>query len=160
MTVWQGWRDFRRFQALPARDRNLVFYSETHQDWHHLQPLIDFLVAHLSRTVCHITSEPPVPLSPSVGGGFHTFRISSTVLCTWLFQTLKADVMVLTMLDLHNFQLKRSIHPVHYLYVFHSMGSTHMVDHENSYDHYESLLCTGTHSVAELRRHGAVTGLT
>jgi hypothetical protein len=159
MKVWQDWRDYRRFQKLPSRDRNIVFYSETHQDWHHLQPLIDFLIHPLGRTVCHVTSEPAVPLPRPPAAGLHTFRIRSSVLCTWLFQTLKADVMVLTMLDLHNFQLKRSIHPVHYCYVFHSMGSTHMVDHENSYDHYESLLCTGPHHVTELRRREELKGL-
>ena len=159
MKVWQDWSNYRRFQKLPPRDRNIVFYSETHQDWHHLQPLIDFLTERLSRTVCHVTSEPTVPLLPVSRAGLSTFRIRSSVLCTWLFQTLKADVMVLTMLDLHNFQLKRSIHPVHYVYVFHSMGSTHMVDHENSYDHYESLLCTGPHHVAELRRREELKGL-
>jgi YidC/Oxa1 family membrane protein insertase len=79
--------------------------------------------------------------------------------CIWLFQAIKADVMVLTMLDLQNFQLKRSIHPVRYAYVFHSMGSTHMVDHENSYDHYDSLLCTGPHHVAEIRRREQLKGL-
>ncbi len=158
MKVWQDWRDFRRFRALPPRDRNIVFYSETHQDWHHLQPLIDFLTERLSRTVCHISSEPTVAF-PAPRPNQHTFRVGAGVLCTWLFQTLKADVMVLTMLDLHNFQLKRSIHPVHYIYVFHSMGSTHMVDHETSYDHYESLLPTGPHHVAELRRREELKGL-
>ena len=158
MKVWQDWRDSRRFRALPPRDRNIVFYSETHQDWHHLQPLIGFLTERLSRTVCHISSEPTVAF-PAPRPNQHTFRVGAGVLCTWLFQTLKADVMVLTMLDLHNFQLKRSIHPVHYVYVFHSMGSTHMVDHENSYDHYESLLPTGPHHVAELRRREELKGL-
>ena len=159
MKAWQDWRDYRRFQQLSPSHRNIVFYSETHQDWHHLQPLIDFLTGPLVRTVCHVTSEPAVPFPPGERPRLHTFRVRSSVLCTWLFQTLRADVMVLTMLDLHNFQLKRSIHPVHYLYVFHSMGSTHMVDHENSYDHYESLFCTGPHHVAELRRREELKGL-
>src|SRR5215475_2565367 len=159
MKAWQDWRDYRRFQQLSPSHRNIVFYSETHQDWHHLQPLIDFLTGPLARTVCHVTSEPAVPFPPGERQGLHTFRVRSSVLCTWLFQTLRADVMVLTMLDLHNFQLKRSIHPVHYLYVFHSMGSTHMVDHEDSYDHYESLLCTGPHHVAELRRREELKSL-
>ena len=158
MEIWQDWTSYRGFQKLPPRDRNLVFYSETHQDWHHLQPLIDVLTGPLARTVCHVTSEPAVPLPPAAPG-LHAFRIRSGALCTWLFQTLKADVMVLTMLDLQNFQLKRSLHPVHYCYVFHSMGSTHMVDHENSYDHYESLLCAGPHHVAEIRRREELAGL-
>ena len=76
MSIWQDWRSFRRFQKLPARDRNIVFYSETHQDWHHLQPLIDFLVERLSRPVCHVTSEraAPLPRTPDAG---HVFRIET-----------------------------------------------------------------------------------
>ena len=150
--MWQDWKSYRCFQRLPPRDRNIVFYSETYQDWHHLQPLIDFLVERLSRTVCHVTSEHRVPLPSPPGAGVHAFRIRPGALCTWLFHTIKADVMVLTMLDLQNFHLKRSLHAVHYAYVFHSMGSTHMVDHANSYDHYDSLLCVGPHHVAEIRR--------
>ena len=56
------------------------------------------------------------------------------------------------MMDLQNLQLKRSTYPVHYIYLFHSMGSTHMVDNENSFDHYESLFCAGPHQVKEIRR--------
>ena len=152
MSMWQDWKSYRRFQRLAPRDRSIVFYSETYQDWHHLQPLIEFLVDRLSRTVCHVTSERAVPLPSAPSAGVHAFRIGPGALCTWFFQTIKADVMVLTMLDLQNFHLKRSVHPVHYAYVFHSMGSTHMVDHANSYDHYDSLLCIGPHHVAEIRR--------
>src|SRR5258706_390702 len=159
MKVWQGWRDFRRFQTLPALARTLVFYSETHQDWHHLQPLIDFLTERLSRTVCHVTSEPRVPLPAVSGAGPPTVRIRSGAVLTWFFQMLEADVMILTMLDLGNFQLKRSIHPVRYVYVFHSPGSTHMVDHENSYDNYDSLFCVGPHHVAEIRRREQMKAL-
>jgi YidC/Oxa1 family membrane protein insertase len=97
----------------------------------------------------------PLPSAP----GLHGFRIGPGAICTWFFQTLKADVAVLTMLDLHNFHLKRSLHPVHYAYVFHSMGSTHMVDHPNSYDHYDSLLCVGPHHIAEIRRREERYGL-
>jgi len=158
MSMWQDWKSLRRFHKLPPRDRSIVFYSETHQDWHHLQPLIDFLVERLSRTVCHVTSDPAAPLPPTPDAG-HTFRVRAGALCTWFFQTIQADVMVLTMLDLQNFHLKRSVHPVHYAYVFHSMGSTHMVDHENSYDHYDSLLCAGPHHVAEIHRREQLKGL-
>jgi hypothetical protein len=157
--IWQDWISYRRFQKLPPPERRIVFYSESDQDWHHLQPLIDFLTEKLSRTVCHVTSERAAALPSVPRAGLHTFRIRSGVVLTWFFQMLKADVMVLTMLDLQNFHLKRSTHPVHYIYVFHSMGSTHMVDHENSYDHYDSLFCVGPHHVAEIRRREALRGL-
>jgi len=159
MKAWQDWNSYRRFRKLPPRDRSIVFYSETHQDWHHLQPLIDFLIEQLSRTVCHVTSEQAAALPSVPRAGLHAFRIRSGAVRTLFFQMLKADVMVLTMLDLENFQLKQSTHAVRYIYVFHSMGSTHMVDHENSYDHYDSLFCVGPHHVAEIRRREQLKGL-
>ena len=159
MTLWPDWQSWRRFQKLAPRDRSIVFYSESYQDWHQLQPLIDSLVERLSRAVCHVTSEPSRPLPSAPRPGLHGFRIGSGAVCTWFFQTLKADVVVLTMMDLGNFQLKRSLHPVHYVYVFHSMGSTHMVDNEDSYDHYDTLLCAGPHHVAEIRRREQLKGL-
>ena len=159
MKIWEDWKSYRAFQKLPPRDRNIVFYSETSQDWHHLQPLIDFLIERLSRRVCHVTSEPTVPVPSASGEGALAFRIRPGAFLTWFFQTLQADVLVLTMLDLENFHLKRSLHPVRYAYVFHSPGSTHMVDHENSYDHYDDLFCTGPHHIAEIRRREELKGL-
>jgi hypothetical protein len=88
MTIWRDWRSYRRFQRLTPHDRNIVFYSETHQDWHHLQPLSDFLTEGLSRTVCHITSEPAVALPSAPSGRLHAFRVGAGAVCTWLFQTL------------------------------------------------------------------------
>ena len=92
MAIWREWSSYRRFQKLPPRDRNIVFYSETHQDWHHLQPLSDFLTERLARTVCHVTSEPTAPLPSAPSGRLHAFRVGGGAVCTWLFQTLKADV--------------------------------------------------------------------
>ena len=54
------------------------------------------------------------------------------------------------MLDLNNFELKRSINPVHYVYLFHTLGSTHMVDNDNSYDHYDTIFCAGPHQKNEI----------
>ena len=157
MRAWQDWRAYRRFNRLPSRDRNIVFYTESRQDWHHLQPLIDDLIDRLGRTVCHISSEAAALLPAR--DGLHAFRIRSRPVCTWLFQMLKADVMVLTMPGLQSLYLKRSIHAVRYVYVFHNIGSTHMVDHERSYDHYDSVFCVGPHHVAEIRRREALKGL-
>ena len=56
MKIWHDWISYRRFQKLPPRERRIVLYSESDQDWHHLQPLIDFLIEKLSRTVCQVTS--------------------------------------------------------------------------------------------------------
>jgi YidC/Oxa1 family membrane protein insertase len=78
---------------------------------------------------------------------------------TIFFQFKRCDLCVLTVMDLDNLNLKRSINGVHYLYVFHSMGSTHMVDHANSFDAYDTLFCAGPHQVAEIRRREQLKNL-
>jgi YidC/Oxa1 family membrane protein insertase len=159
MTILRDWKNYRRFQKLTADQRNIVFYSESKQDWHHFEPILAHLTGQLSRTVCYITSDHTDFGLNQGTRELLPFCIGEGVLRTLLFQMLKADVMVLTLMDLNNFELKRSVYPVHYIYLFHAMGSTHMVDFENSYDHYDSIFCVGPHHVEEIRKREALASL-
>jgi YidC/Oxa1 family membrane protein insertase len=143
---------YRRFKKLPQDKRNIVFYAESRQDWHHLEPLITYLSNTLSRTVCYVTSDPNDTGLYQNNSNLLGFYIKEGFLQITFFQFLKADVLVLTMEDLQVFQLKRSINPVHYIFIFHAMGSTHMVNLENSYDHYDTLFCVGEHQKKEIRK--------
>lgn len=152
---WLAWRAFRR---LSVEARNIVFYAESGQDWHHLRPLVAALAGQ-GRSVCYITSDSGDPALREAPRGTRTFCIGPGAVRIWLFQFLRADVLVLTMMDLGNLELKRSIHPVHYVYVFHSPASTHMVDPPAAYDHYDTLLCAGPHQIREIRMREAQAGL-
>lgn len=148
----RSWSEYRAFRKLSPRKRNIVFYSESGQDWHHFEPLIHYLTGTLARTVSYVTSDPSDSGLELKKQNLFSFYIREGYWQILFFQFLKADVMVLTMIDLHLFQLKRSIYPVHYIYIFHAMGSTHMVDFENSYDHYDSIFCVGPHQMKEIFR--------
>lgn len=156
MGGFKGWRAYRK---LPHEWRQIVFYSESGQDWHHFEPLINELTGSLGRRVTYVTSDPQDPGLSRVNPRYRALCIPEGWFLTLHFQFQKAGVVVLTMMDLDNLQLKRSINPVHYIYLFHSMGSTHMVDHANSYDAYESLFCVGPHHVRELRRREELANL-
>ena len=62
-------------------------------------------------------------------------------------------------LDLQNKDLKRSVHPVHYVFMFHSLVSSHMADHDDSLDHYDTILCAGPHHEREIRKRESMLGL-
>ncbi|MEJ2533888.1 MAG: CDP-glycerol glycerophosphotransferase family protein [Gammaproteobacteria bacterium] len=156
MGAFSAWRSYRK---LPPEWRRIVFYSESGQDWHHFEPLIDELNGPLERRVTYVTSDPGDPGLLRRHERFRALCIPEGWFLTIHFQFQKAGVVVLTMMDLGTLQLKRSINPVHYVYLFHSMGSTHMVDHANSYDAYDSLFCVGPHHVRELRRREELAGL-
>ncbi len=111
------------------------------------------------RKVCYVTADPQDAGLLRQHENYRAICLPAGLFLTIFFQVKQADVLVLTMMDLGNLQLQRSLHPVHYIYLFHGMGSTHMVDHANSFDHYDSLFCTGPHQVAEIRKREALKNL-
>ena len=153
------WRDYRSFRRLPADDRRIVFYSESGQDWHHFRPVIEELTEGQNQAVCYVSSDPADPGLATGDPRIRGFCIGSGLVRIVFFQFLRAGVMVMTMIDLGNLQLKRSIYPAHYVFMFHSLISTHMADFENSYDHYDTILCAGPHHVREIRRREELAGL-
>jgi YidC/Oxa1 family membrane protein insertase len=155
-SAWKAWREFRR---LPWEWRNIVIYSESGQDWHQFSGLIEQINGSLGRKICYVTSDSGDPGLRRVHENYRAICIPEGLFLTIFFQVNQSDVCVLTMMDLQNLQLKRSTYPVHYIYLFHSMGSTHMVDNENSFDHYDSLFCTGPHQVREIRKREELKGL-
>jgi YidC/Oxa1 family membrane protein insertase len=159
MEFLKGWSPWREYRKLSADWRNIVIYSESGQDWHYFEPLINVLNDDLQRKVTYITSDPNDTGLDRQHDLFRAIHIPEGLFLTWFFNFQKADVVVMTMMDLDNLQLKKSIHPVHYVYLFHSLGSTHMVDYANSYDAYDSLFCVGPHHVAELRKRESIQGL-
>lgn len=159
MSLLGSWRAYRRFQTRAPELRGIVFFSESRQDWHHFAPVLERLTGEHGRTVCYLTSDPDDLAFAHRSERLRPFYVPEGWARILAFQTLRADVMVLTMMDLGNFELKRSVRPVHYVYLFHSLGSTHMVDFANSYDHYDTILCAGPHQMREIRRREEVAGL-
>ena len=159
MSFLQGWKGWKCFRKLPWDWRQLVFYSETGQDWHHFAALIEELNSRLNRKVCYVSSDIHDPGLKREHANYRSACIPEGFFLTLFFQMNQSDVFVLTMMDLGNLHLKRSLYPVHYVYLFHSMGSTHMVDHANSFDHYDTLFCTGPHQVREIRKREKLQGL-
>lgn len=159
MSWWHEWREYRRFQRVPRTERRIVFLSESAQDWHHFAPVIDHLAGVLHEPVLYVASDPLDPglqhASPLVQG----FCLGKGFWRIYFCQNLAADVLVTQILDFGNLELKRSVHPVHVVYLFHSLISTHMADHANSFDNYDTILCAGPHQMREIRRREELHGL-
>ncbi len=144
---------------MPRAERQIVFFSESAQDWHHHAAVIGELTGRLDRLICYAASDPADPGLHQDNPNIRPFCIGDGFFRILFFQTLQADVMVTQLLDLGNFDLKRSVHPVHYIYMFHALVSTHMVDREDSFDHYDTILCAGPHHDVEIRKREAMQGL-
>jgi len=153
------WRQYRAFRRLPRASRQIVIYAESGQDWHHYAPVIAEITGRHEKQVCYVSSDPDDPGLAQPSAAILSFCIGAGLFRIMFFQMLEADVMLTQMLDLDNLDLKRSVHPVHYIYMFHSLISTHMADYANSFDNYESILCAGPHQKAEIRKRESLHGL-
>lgn len=146
---WSAWRAFRR---VPRAERRIVFLSESGQDWHHFAPVVRHLTGVLGEAILYVSSDPHDPGLHQSSPRIRPFCIGAGVWRIWFCQFLDADVLVTQILDFGNLDLKRSVHPVHVVYMFHSLISTHMADYANSFDRYDTILCAGPHQLREIRR--------
>ena len=157
--MFQAWSSLRRFNATARADRAIVFYAESRADWPHLGPLIEELTSTHGRSVCYVTSDESDSLLGDPMPGVKAFFVGSGTTRTTFFKLLDVDILVMTLPDLETFHLKRSVHPVHYVYVFHSLVSTHMIYRKGAFDAYDTVFCVGPHHVREIRRTEEIYGL-
>jgi hypothetical protein len=121
-------RDARRFRNLPEERRRIVFYSEGRSYTKYLTSVAACLLRNHGATLAYLTSDPTDPVLALENPRIDAFYIGVGSVRTLVFQRLRARVLVMTMPDLATFHIKRSsVHSVHYVYLHHSMVSTHMV---------------------------------
>lgn len=148
----RAWREWRAFRRLTNAERTLVVYSEDAGSWPHLGPVVEALLARFDGTVCYVTSDEEDPQLTRKERNFRGFYIGSGVIRTSFFTMLEAGVLLMTMPDLETYHVKRSrAAPVHYVYLFHSLVSTHMIYRKGAFDHFDTILCAGPHHREEIR---------
>jgi hypothetical protein len=153
------WSALRAFNRLSSQDRTVVFYAEGAADWPHLGPIVEELTTVHDRPICYVTSAEDDPVFALADQRVRALYIGSGAARTSFFRLVEAKVMVMTLPDLETYHLKRSVHPVHYAYVFHSIVSSHMTYRKGAFDAYDTILCVGPHHAAEIRRTEEVYGL-
>lgn len=142
---------FRFLKKTKENEKEIVFYAE-HRDYYpNFEGIIDELLKEYKQPFCYITSDIGDPVFRHPDTRVKAFYINK--LLPFLMVMVKCKVFIMTLTDLHRYHLKRSSHPVHYVYVFHSMVSTHMMYRRGAFDHYDSILCVGPHHIREMRAH-------
>jgi len=145
-----AWRDLSRFKSVGKEKRSIVFYAQDIWAWKHFEPIIQMLLETPGQQVCYITSNRSDPVLQTQNDRIQAFYVGLGPFRTLWFQSLEADVVVMTLPDLGIYHIKRSPNPVHYVYVHHSMVSTHMVYRPNAFDHFDSIMCVGPHHQDEI----------
>ena len=143
----------KRFSESATHQRRLVVYSEGSHDWPHLGPIIkNYLEKFPKESVSFLSSQENDPGLKFSHDRMHGYYIGMGTARTILFRSLDAKVLLLSLPDLENLELKKSSHPVKYVYAFHSINSSHIVYRDRAFEHYPNILTMGPHHDQELRK--------
>lgn len=153
----------KAFEKLPAEHRAIVFYAEDGGYWPHFEPIVHELTTTMGREICYLTSSPDDPILQRDDRAIRAFEIGDGFARAYLFQTMEVGALVATVPQLGIKVLPRSKRAAAvgttYLYVFHSMMSTHMIYEPDGFDHFDTVLCVGPYMRAEIRAREAQAGL-
>ena len=144
-------KELEKFNKLSLDERLIVFYSEDISSFVHFEQIIHELTEKMGCQICYVTSAKDDPILTSQNKRIKAFYIGLGAIRTKFFMELKAEVLVMTMPNLETYFIKRSkVYPVHYVYVFHSIVSTHTIYRKGAFDHFDSIFCVGPHHVEEI----------
>ena len=147
------------YRQLPQESRRLTFYSEGKNYWSYLEPLLKEILTQTDMKICYLSSGEDDPGLSFEHPNLEKFKIDLGYVRNWLFENIETEIMVMTMPDIHQYQVKRSRHNVHYIYTQHSLVSLHMVYRPGAFDHYDTIFCSGPYHMAEMRAMEAVSDL-
>ena len=144
------WEELGKFNQLDLDERSIVFYSESSVI---LYPYVEEIINELEKRdqkICYVTSSKNDPVLKNKE--IKTFYIGDGSARTKFFLELKTRVLIMTMPDLDTYYIKRSkTFPVNYIYLFHSMNSTHMEFQKGAFDRFDTIFCVGQHQIQEIR---------
>jgi len=144
--------DIDKFNALDLDERSIVFYSEDISSFVYFEQIIRELTEKMGYQICYVTSAKDDPILTSQNKRIKAFYIGLGAIRTKFFMELKAELLVMTMPSLETYFIKRSrFYSVHYVYVFHSIVSSHTIYRKGAFDHFDSIFCAGPHHVEEIK---------
>ena len=147
------WKELRKFEKLSLEEKTIVFYAENASSFNHFRLLIQKLTDGMNISICYVTSFKDDKIFQKDNPKIKVFYLGDGSARTKFFLTLKTRILIMDMPDLEKYHIKRSkVYPVHYIYLFHSMFSTHSYLRKSALDSFDAIFCVGPHHIKEIRK--------
>ena len=132
-----------------VKQKKVYFYSESKNYRNYLLEIIKGASEKGNIKVIYFTSDHDDKLNIK---NVDEFVIGKGIVRLVFFTFLKCDLMIMTLTDLNNFEIKKSKNCKKYLYVFHSLMSVFKGYNKKAYQHYDIIFANGEYQVKELKR--------
>lgn len=137
---------------------DVIIYLEFDSDWNHVSNLADEILKKKKVLIIN-SGENKFNKYLNIYTNLKVLNIDRGIFRTFIFNYLKAELVILSITDLNNSFLWKSKFVKKYVYVFHSITSTHMCYTEKSFDNYDILMCVGNHQLEEIRKREELQNL-
>lgn len=155
--------DLKRFYDLENWKKELVIYSEKSGFYKYFSDIMAYLLDRTDIVIHYVTSDAHdqiFELAKGRGDGRIVPYYVGNEKLAGFFLRVDADVMLMTMPDLGQFHLKRSMarKDMEYVYCFHYPLSTHMVLRRRALSDYDTVLLVGEFQREEIRQAERLDG--
>lgn len=144
--------DKKRFFSEEFTQKRLVFYSEKSGFYKYYELTINYILENSDIVIHYVTSDPEDAIFSRNSPRIIPYYIGDKALIAFMMK-MDADIVVMTMPDLQQFHIKRSLvrKDIEYIYMFHYPLSTHMVLRKGALDYYDTIFCVGEFQFDEIR---------
>ncbi len=149
--------DIKRFDSIDNWRKELVVYSERSGFYKYTSDILDWLLANTDIVIHYVTSDPNdqiFGIAEKRGDSRIVPYYVSNDRLAGFFLRIDADVMLMTMQDLGQFHIKRSMarKDMEYILCFNYPLSTHMVSRRRAFADYDTIFMVGEFQREELRQ--------
>lgn len=124
-----------------------IFFSENLTYQNYFIPLISKI--DKKKTIVYLSSDKKDFVSQE---NVRNFYIGSGLIRSFIFLSVRAKFLLLTLTDIDNHDIKKFKNVDYYGYIFHAVNSAHRAFTPNAFDNYDLIFCVGKYHNEEIRK--------
>lgn len=144
-------RNLYEFYLISNKEKDIVFFSEGVNYFNVFLNYIKKIERY--KKIIYITRDANDPIYKYNFPNIKIIYCKNIFLLILLMNNISCKNLIMTMPDLNNFEIKKSKNVENYIYLFHSLVSTHMVYRKNAFDFYDKILCITQNQYEELKQN-------
>lgn len=141
--------DYKRYLN-ESKNSDIIFFSEGNQHWTHLKFLLLPLIKEYK--VSYITLNLDDLGLKLKHKNYKSFFFGNLLILNLFFQNNNSKYLITSLPDLGKLYFKRYNNNCKFIYIFHSLASSHTQYLKDSFDNFDIILCSGPHHFNEIRR--------
>jgi len=152
LLYFSKWIKVFDFIRLEKSEKLVTFYSEGKNNWPYLKGIIKHLLVNSKLKIYYVSSDQDDPGLKEKASNYHTLLIDDGYMRDWFFEKLNTYILITTMPDIDNFQIKKSSATNYYIYTQHSLMSPNCSYKKGAFDNYDIVFCSGQYMIDEIRK--------